>query len=297
MRALVSLLPLFSLICIGCGDSDTAAAPAPITCDAPGTLTPGSHLFQIEHDGLAREYRVYVPASYDGTAAAPVVFNFHGFTSNADQQVFFSGLNTTADEHGFIVVYPNGVDSSFNGGFCCGTASSEDVDDVGFALAILDEVANMGCLDRRRIYTTGMSNGGFMSHRLGCEAADTFAAIGSVTGALGITDCAPSRPMPVIQLHGTEDTLVNYDLLVLPTIDEWVELNGCNANPSETYAQGDAWCDTYDGCDDGVLVTLCTVEGGGHCWFGQDFCPFGGTSDDLISNDHLWDFFSQFWLD
>jgi polyhydroxybutyrate depolymerase len=103
--------------------------------------------------------------------------------------------------------------------------------------------------------------------------------------------------MPVIQLHGTEDTLVNYDLLVLPTIDEWVELNGCNPNPTETYAQGDAWCDTYDGCDDDVLVTLCTVDGGGHCWFGQDFCPFGSSSDDLTSNDHLWDFFSQFWLD
>jgi polyhydroxybutyrate depolymerase len=299
MRHLALLVAFICLHLAACG-SDVDSGPEPITCDGSGQLAPGLHELTIEHDGLVRDYRVYVPPSYDGTVGTPVVFNFHGFTSDASQQIFFSDMNTSADRDGYIVVYPNGVDNSFNGGWCCGTAAQEDVDDVGFALAILDEVTGMGCVDRHRVYTTGMSNGGFMSHRLGCEAADTFAAIGSVTGALGLipaTDCQPSRPMPVIQLHGTEDSLVDYDTMVVPTMDGWAERNGCDPSPTETFAMGDATCDTYRRCDEGVLVTFCTVDGGGHCWFGQDFCPFGNTSTDLISNDHLWDFFSQFWLE
>lgn len=295
-RALVVSVLLLGCFSVGCGDA-ADAAPAPITCDAEGDLQPGSHRFALDHGGLAREYRVYVPPSYDGHTAAPVVFNFHGLTSDSGQQVAFSAMNETADAHGFIVIYPEGHENSWNGGWCCGTAASEDLDDVGFALAVLDDLAGMGCVDRRRVYTTGMSNGGFMSHRLGCEAADTFAAIGSVTGALGIDDCAPSRPMPVLQIHGTEDSLVSYEGMVLPSIDEWVRINGCDGTPTETYAEGDATCETYDGCDDGVEVTLCTVEGGEHCWFGQEFCPFGPTSTHIDSNEHLWEFFSRYWID
>jgi polyhydroxybutyrate depolymerase len=289
-----------SVLVAGCGDD-----AGDVRCRGIGELTPltnpaTTHLFAIEHDGLAREYRLYVPPGYDGRSAMPLVFNFHGFMSNMDQQIPFSGMNAKAAAEGFLVAYPNGVSESWNGGLCCGEASITNVDDLGFALDVIEDIAGKGCIDRSRIYTTGMSNGGFMSHRLGCDAADTFAAVGSVTGALGIlpATCQPSRPMPVIQLHGTEDTLVDYDNLVVPTMEAWVAINGCNATPTQTFAMGDSVCDTYDGCDDDVEVILCTVDGGGHCWFGQEFCPptLGATSTDLVSNDHLWDFFSRYQL-
>jgi polyhydroxybutyrate depolymerase len=297
-----------SLLVAGCGDD---AAAGDVRCNGIGELTPltspaVTHHFPIEHDGLNREYRLYVPPDYDGRSPMPLVFNFHGYTSNMDQQILFSDLNSKsmaeadAGRGGFLVAYPNGVGSlrSWNGGFCCGDASINGVDDVGFALEVIEDIADKGCIDRSRIYTTGMSNGGFMSHRLGCEAASTFAAVGSVTGALGIlpNQCQPSRPMPIIQLHGTADTLVNYDNAVVPSIEAWAAINGCNDAPTQSFSMGDSVCDTYDGCDDDVEVILCTVDGGGHCWFGQEFCPIGATSTDLVSNDHLWDFFSRYQL-
>ena len=127
-----------------------------------------------------------------------MVLNFHGGTQNAAQQVRFSKMNETAEARGFIVVYPEGVNGVWDAGACC---ASQTVDDVGFARAIVEYMQEHACIDSRRIYSTGMSNGGRMSYRLGCEAADVFAAIAPVAGIKSIPGSRQHAWLPAIAAH------------------------------------------------------------------------------------------------
>jgi polyhydroxybutyrate depolymerase len=278
------------------GEPDTTTGAAACT---PGALGPGEHTIDLMHDGIMRSALVHVPASVDLAAATPLVLNFHGFTSNADQQVFFSGMNPTADAEGFIVAYPQGIDSSWNAGDCCGNAVTQNIDDVGFARALVARLQTELCIDERRIFATGMSNGGFMSHRLACEASDVFAAIAPVSAAMGMPNCQPGRPVPVLMFNGTLDPLVNYDgnggfKGALETFAEWADHDACTGEPVPGKTAGQAACQTHATCAADVTVTLCTFEGMGHCWPGNAFCPFGAASTDLAANAEMWEFFMQY---
>ncbi|MBV1857118.1 MAG: hypothetical protein KUG77_01815 [Nannocystaceae bacterium] len=281
------------------GDSSSTGDPAACPRTA---VRPGEYVgLQLEFDGRARNYNMFVPSGYDGSEATPLVFNFHGFGSNAAQQTFFSDFNVDAEERGVITLYPNGVSNSWNAGACCGVATGRDVDDVGFVRALLDEVATTLCIDRSRVYATGMSNGGFMSHRLACEAADIITAVGPVAGPLGLPeeDCQPARPMPVIHFHGTADVVVPYpgNLTGFPPVEDslqgWADRNGCDPESSVTLEMDDASCQTWDGCDGDATVTLCSLAGAGHCWPGQVFCPSGVSSLTLRANEMMLDLFEQ----
>jgi len=281
------------------GDSSSSGDPAACP-DTP--VRPGEYVgLQLEFDGRTRNYNMFVPSGYDGSEATPLVFNFHGFGSNAAQQIFFSDLNVDAQERGVIAVYPNGISNSWNAGACCGVATGREVDDVGFVRALLDEVATTLCIDRSRVYATGMSNGGFMTHRLACEAADIITAVGPVAGPLGLPpeDCQPARPVPVIHFHGTADVVVPYlgNLTGFPPVEEslqgWADRNGCDPESSVTFEMDDASCQTWDGCDDDATVTLCALAGAGHCWPGQAFCPSGVSSLTLRANAMMLDLFEQ----
>ena len=142
-----------------------------LTLGLPGAaraaLAPGESHREMELDGVTRHYRVWVPAGYDGSVPVPLVLDFHGFTSNDVQQALISGFRQVADVEGFIVIHPLGVGSSWNAGdLCCGQALQQGIDDVGFARAIVDATAAEANIDRRRVYATGLSNGGAMSHRI-----------------------------------------------------------------------------------------------------------------------------------
>src|SRR5262249_14911081 len=126
-----------------------------------------------------------------------------------------TAMDALADTEGFIVVYPDSPDTSWAAGSCCsmyldGGGGNPNRDDVGFARALVDEISKDACIDSKRIYTTGMSNGGFMTQLLACEAADLFAAAVPVAGMVGV-DCKPSRAIPVMDFHGTADMTVPYD--------------------------------------------------------------------------------------
>lgn len=254
----------------------------------------------LEWDGVPRTANVIVPAGYDDTSPVPLVLNLHGLTSNAGQQELFSGMNPTADAEGFVLAYPNGIGSSWNAGACCGTAQQQMVDDVGFLRALVEHLETLVCIDPARVYAAGMSNGGFMSNRLGCEAADLFAAIGPVSATLLADDCAPSRPLPVLMFNGTADALVPYNGGLFQgaqqSFQDWAQINGCVGDPVPGKSVGAASCETYDQCEAGVSVTLCTIEGMGHCWPGQPICPFGQANTDLKANAELWAFFGQYSL-
>src|SRR5207302_2556094 len=119
----------------------------------------------------------------------------------------YSGMDAKAGQRGMVVVYPQGVGNSWNAGTCCGRAMDEHVDDVRYLRDLVREIESELCIDRARIYATGMSNGAIMSYRLACEASDIFAAIAPVDGAGGLPACAPKRPGPALALDGPRDLL------------------------------------------------------------------------------------------
>lgn len=305
-------LPILSvslvLLLAGCGDSDstaTSSTTASLGC-TNGTLDGSVTHVDLALAGNTRSYELHVPTGYDGSSPLPLVLNFHGFTSNGAQQRLYTRMDDTADEHGFIVAYPNGLDSSWNAGVCCGRSSVDDVDDVGFALTVIDDIGERGCIDLTRVYATGMSNGGFMSHRLACEASDVIAAIGPVSGVLGIdpSACNPTRPVPMIHFHGTEDPLIFYEggglvssMSVPDSTDIWSDRNGCSGEPEVTLSQGMVTCEGLDQCGGDASVTLCTIAGGGHCWPGIPCATIEGvdlgvSTTDINANEVMWELFS-----
>ncbi len=273
-----------------------------------------------------REYKLHVPESYDPSVSAPVVFAFHGWQLNAvAYAIEGAAWQKKSDEAGFVLVMPNGIQragpgGSFNAGTCCGNASEEHLDDVALMRAIYGQLAARLNLDRRRVYAVGLSNGAFFSHRLACQASDLFVAIAAVAGAIGtpvfapnpsakapsdFETCAPKQPVAVLAVHGTRDRLVPYRAM-LPSLQEWARLNGCTAEAKQAAqpeSAGDTSCLTFAGCRGGVEVTGCTVQGGGHCWFGSKTCGigvpngeqmFGPNSNTLDATEAAWQFVSRF---
>ena len=225
---------------------------------------------------------VHVPPSYTSDTQVPLVIDFHGYTSSANGQQGISGWSALADAEGFIVVWPSGVGSSWNAGRCCGDAYDQNVDDVGFIREVIATLKEQACVDSKRVYATGCSNGGGMSYRLACEAADVIAGVAPVdfdciygdTNDDSCGSCVPSRTISEIQFRGTDDFLVPYEGgstivsgLQFPGAEanfaNWADINDCSAE-RVTFADNNA-CEAYTGCKDDVEVALCTMEGGSHC--------------------------------
>jgi polyhydroxybutyrate depolymerase len=288
----------------GSSGGSSGAAGAPSGCGS-STLQAGNQTRTLTIGGIERQYLLHVPPSYDPTTPTPLVLNFHGYTSNMSQQMAFSLMNAKSDSAGFLLAYPDGLKNpngfqSWNAGYCCAFDDLER-DDLGFVNAVLDDIQAAGCVDDKRVYSTGMSNGGYLSHLLGCKLADRIAAIAPVAGVLGIpaAECQPTRPLSVIHFHGTADGLVPYDgvggfISVPQTFQDWAARNGCSGDPVQSFTNGAAHCDTYEDCEGGVKVTLCTIDGEGHCWPGQTvLCPFGATTADISANDAMWELFQS----
>ncbi len=263
--------------------------------------TGGKHT--LSHGGGERSYQLHLPANYDSSKPTPVVVNFHGRTAGSfgeasSLQESVSKMYAKADAAGFIVVNPQGLSETdgaqtWNAGTCC--AADKSRDDVGFADAILDRLATELCLDDKRVFATGLSNGGFMSHRLACERAKRYAAVAPVAAYNGMAECNPELPVSIISFNGTADTLVSYAASQASN-DAWLKRLGCNSTPAETFKKGDSHCDTYSGCNGGAEIVFCTVDDGGHTWPGgldMSTLGFGKTTMDLSANDAMWDFFQK----
>lgn len=264
----------------------------------------------IMHGGLERAYRYYVPDIYTGQSPVPLVLNFHGYGSNSLQQEFYSLFNAVADTANIIVAYPNGtLDDDGAYFFNAGFTPDSTVDDVGFTAALIDSLSAEYNIDPNRIYSTGMSNGGFMSYLLACQLSDRIAAIASVTGTMVTTtvnDCNSQRPVPVMQIHGTQDAIVGYNgsaffLSMDELIEYWVNYNNCTAMPT-VYDIPDT--NTSDGStvehrvyrdgDNGVNVEFFSIDGGGHTWPGAPINIGGGTNRDINASNEIWKFFSKY---
>lgn len=284
-------------------DGGTDGAPAREDTRPCGHSTLRTGRFDLDFAGVHYQYLAHVPPSYDGTKRTPLVLNWHSFSASAAKEEQWTGMDAVSDEDGFILVYPDSPDGTWNAGTCC-AFQAPTRDDVGFARALVAEVSRTACIDSHRIYSTGMSNGGFMSYRLACEASDVFAAIAPVAAKVGIPDCTPARPVPVLHFHGTADSIVPYytgsfsgeKLSVPQTIERWVTRNGCSTTPEVTYQNGSVTCNAWSACNDGASVSLCTAEGGQHCWPGSPLCFFDPPTIDIDANHVMSAFFRSYAL-
>jgi len=273
-----------------------------LTARSQETLT-GS----LPYDGISRDYRLYVPAGYTGQEEVPLVFNLHGFGSNAFEQQVYAAMGAVADTANFLICYPNGVGNAWNVGWSFGSTA----DDVGFLSALLDELLANYAVDSTRVYACGMSNGGFMSYVLACELNDRIAAVASVTGSMApnyAPACQPGRPVPVMQIHGTADGTVPYDgePLINIAIDSllafWAGNNGCSGPPDTTDVPDIAPNDgctaqriDYNNCTDPGALVFFRVQDGGHTWPGSPI-PIGVTNQDFDASTEIWRFFRQYGL-
>lgn len=253
-------------------DEEPASSGASPGCSA-GTVTPGDQTVSVDVAGTMRSFILHIPSSYTGDSPTPFIIDFHPLGGSGGQEQQASGYQNIADQEGFPIAFPNGIDSAWNVGPCC--TNSRDVDDVGFALAIVDYVATSACIDEKRVYSVGFSMGGGMSHYLACNAADTFAAVAPAAFDLLVPEeqpCSPARPISSLTFRGTQDTTSPFNGGPGPSgratfrgayggFEAWQELNGCN---DVNTVDGD--CTIYTECDAGVEVGLCVAQGGGHAY-------------------------------
>jgi polyhydroxybutyrate depolymerase len=268
--------------------------------------------------GQRRSYLVHVPARREPNEPVPVVLALHPARMNGATMAWLSGLNKKADEAGFIVVYPNGAgarsSSSWNGGDLGGSAEQERVDDVAFLRAVLEELGRTFQVDARRVYATGLSNGAVMVYRLASELSDRIAAVAPVAGTMGTETCRPTRPVPILHFHGTNDEFIPFEggkgvkslsgpdyYSVDYSIRSWAKANECYEEPAteelpERVRDGTRVVKkTYGGGKDGAEVVLVVIEGGGHTWPGRPLPArlLGKTTANVSANDLMWEFFGK----
>ena len=278
----------------------------------------GGEYMTLLHDGVRREYYLYVPSDLDGEA--PLVVALHGRGGTGPGMAVLTGFDALADEHGFIVAYPSGLQQQWN--YVEGIAGYElQVSDIAFLRALVAEIASRHEVDDRRVYVAGFSNGGFMAQRLACAANDVFAAFASV-GAAGYGGqpgvCESPGPVSLLFIHGSADAVVPFrglrqqtpsgPVTVLASVDQtmgfWSDKIGCENDVDggplpRTGLSPDTEVTvlSFEGCPDGAELTIAVVLGGGHNWPGHPgWLPSdvaGRVSMDLDASEFVWQFFAR----
>ncbi len=294
------------------------AAGAPSAPRAIALARAGDSSSALSVGGQSRTYDLHVPPAYDGKAPLPLVLALHGGGGTGKGMPGLTHLSALADRKGFIVVYPDGIQRRWADGRGTTVADRNGIDDVGFLAALVAKLASELAVDPHRVYATGISNGGFMSQRLACELSGTIAAVAVVAATMGealAARCEPTRPVPLLLIHGTKDPLVPWDggqvtigaggriLSVAATIQKWVTLNGCAPTATVTLDPEDPTTGTrirrevYGQCKDGAEVILFAVDGGGHTWpGGPQYLPerfIGKTNRTLDASEAIWEFFRR----
>lgn len=260
------------------------------------------------HNGITRRFIAYFPFSYQPGQHLPLVFVMHGYTQDANITMGFSGFNQIAETNNFIAVYPDGVGNAWN--IQAAVPGASTADDIGFINALLDSMIQWYQIDPARVYACGFSAGGYMSHQLACASSERFAAIASVAGTMTSTaysNCNPSRPVPVMQIHGTNDLIVPYNgllgnLSVNDVINFWKNNNDCPGTATVTSLPdvinegSNVEQSLWSPCGENTEIQLLKVNNGGHTWPGAPFSGIGNTNRDIDASQVIWDFFERFSL-
>ncbi|GAA5510329.1 alpha/beta hydrolase family esterase [Novipirellula caenicola] len=295
---------------------------------------PTGQKVRLTHGGQARQYRIYAPDNYDAGTKTPLVVCLHG-GGGSDDQISAMGMTELANEKGFIVVYPNAINQHWNDGRESELYVDHDntIDDVSFVMTVIDRVKEEYTIDSDRIFSMGISNGGFLTQRLAIEHSETFSAvaIGIATMAEPLKEnFAPAHPVSVLYLNGTMDPIVPYDggevmINLFPKLAQlsskpkksrghclstddaiglWLKKNGIPDQPAVTELEDK---DPADGCTvekslwtggkRKTSVALYRVVGGGHTLPGRDIrMPeriVGKTNSDIDGLEVIWDFFAN----
>lgn len=277
---------------VACGDDEAEpassldggledAGPIDAALDANAIVLQGrDETVTLTHAGAERSLLLHIPASYDGSKAVPLVVDVHGLGGSAEYQRSTSGWLAKSDEQGFLLAYPQGLrfadagSQSWNAGsLCCGDSLKNMVDDEGFMLALVAELKSKKNVDAKRVYATGLSNGGGMAHLLACRAANVFAAVAPASMSNSTMPCEPARGIPVVMFRATGDTLVPYGAsdskfaTAEADFESWKTRNQCTGQPTISH---DGACKTYSDCKDAAEVTLCSIT------TGEEDAPWGG---------------------
>lgn len=265
-----------------------------------------SEQFTLNHDGEKRNYLLHLPTGYNESTTYSLIIALHGGVGTAKNIEEQSGLAEYADEAGFILCSPNGIKRTWNAGWCCGKATENNVDDVGFISKLIDVLINDYNIDPNRVYVTGMSNGAFMSYRLACELTDKIAAIAPVAGTLNYGPCEPSGTMNIIHFHSYKDSNVpylggvgngisdHYNTPIDSALNFWSQVNGA---PIKTEIPNDETFDytLWSGGSDSSEIRLYMTHDGGHSWPGGS-APTRKSDDvsnALNANALMWEFFQN----
>lgn len=251
-------------------------------------------------NGTYRHFITYIPSIYQSSEPTPLVFNLHGRTSTAWQQMWYGDFRDIADTANFIIVHPQGLLD--NTGVTHWNLGQSSIDDIGFLNSLYFYIVSNYSINLDQVYSTGMSNGGYMSYYLACNMSDKIAAIASVTGAMGSftqINCTPTHPTPVMEIHGTADFNVPFNDIV-NGIEYWRDYNNCNLTADTTLMPDLDLGDlstvkhiVYNNGDNGVTTELFKVINGGHTWPGSNIST-GVTNYDINASVEIWKFFSSY---
>ena len=309
MRYLKTISILFFIYSCGGGGSSNS----PLEVDNPSNQSPnviiescsnttrtGMQKCDLKHDGLDRYYFIYKPDNLNTNISVPVLFALHGYGSSALSHLTYTNYFSLADANNFIVIYPQGtttdtLSSHWNVG---GWTSKSTRKDIEFIDTVIDLIKDKIQIDQTRIYSSGMSNGGYMSYSLACNLNSKIAAIASVTGSMtpdNFDNCTPSNPISVLQIHGLQDLIVPYigssgSKSIPDVIDFWVNHNACNTEPNRLIKYSNLALvnyDSYENCLNNTNVKLILHPEMGHTW------PFTSTHNVSASNE-IWNFVSQY---
>jgi polyhydroxybutyrate depolymerase len=326
----------------------TAAAASVVSAPARGVAgaatpelapMPLSYTFHLTFDGLHRDYRLHVPPQASSGKPLPLVLNLAGATQNGFLEELQTGMDNNADQNGYLVAYPDGTRISkvltpdpvaknaqygWNAGECCGLPVTRRINDVGFLEKVIANIAARTPVNLRRVYMTGISNGGMMAYAMASEASDHVAAISSISGQVELPTIHPSRPVPTLEFHSVDDPIAKWAgvpnkdprlrLSVMEGIDQWVKADGCNPHAvtgstivgaAGSISAGEtATPVTYQDCKAGTEVALWRFTGSGHVWPGSllntgpmDTWILGGVGRGIVlvdANEAMWQFFQRY---
>jgi polyhydroxybutyrate depolymerase len=272
-------------------------------CNTPSHPAGDSNA-SIRSGGLVRTFIVHLAPSY-GNQPQPVVINYHGYDNTAQRTAQHTNMGAEADRAGFILVFPQAVDSppSWNAGIGA-LGPTGTADDVQFTRDLISYFEHNYCVDTHRIYVTGYSEGGGMAYRVACALSNQIAAFATVEGAFYRVPggCNPARPIPLLEIHGQADHLAPYDgnaylgmAAVQVFLHFWLARDKCSATTTVVFQKADVTGLEWPHCANGVVIEHYRISDGGHTWPGSSPMPaLGYTTQTIDANVVIWNFFSQF---
>ena len=301
---------VLSLLIVSCGSGGGSNDTTPVSPPSPPSTSETCEDYdeQIKRcrftwDNITRTYYIKIPTQANENNSLPLLISMHGYGGNALSHINYTNFKNIADREGFYLIYPQGANlPSYLGGSTHwnvgGFTSKSTIDDLGFINQIIENVSLNYNLNQNRIYATGMSNGGYMSYALACNMSNKIAAIASVTGSMTndtYNECATTRPVPVLQIHGLRDVIVPYfgnegSKSISVVMEYWAQNNSCDIEPLRAVADYEdfaVYYDYYQNCLNNADVELILSSKMGHTWPWADNEGFSASED-------IWRFVSQF---